>query len=425
MGRAAQCIRSCLGDTIGRRNLTPAEWVQSSLPLRLGGLGIKDPEQLCSVARVASSITFLHRAGQMQLPDALIQLPPDWQWQLAQLLTILGPKFEPVNTWATSGQAPQFEDHHRSQKWCTTRVHTEAAQAMSSSVSLRDRCRLNLQAMPNVATWMEVTPSRALGTKFTGTEYQLLLRWWLGMPLVAGSATDCPCCGQTMDVYGDHLVSCKYNQPTQRHHAVRDALANTLRECNIACQVEVAVGGNRRPADVAVLGVDARGPLAIDLFIHDPLCLSQARDPSAIKASLSRGEQAKVDNSSALCHSNGFLFCPMGWHPWGGLGPQGGALLRRLEKLVAGDSQGWARSRKIAAFRQPIWFALMQLVAQQLCPALEAHGNFALPVNPAAGPKPLLAGTQSVSHLECAGWNEPNREEDEEDGERPPQRRRC
>ena len=158
-----------------------------------------------------------------------------------------------------------------------------------------------------------------------------------------------PWCGQTMDVYGDHVVSCKYNQPTQRHHSVRDALAHSLWENNIACHVEVAVGGNRRPADVAVLGVDGRGPLAIDLFIHDPLSLSQGRDPSTIKASLSRGEQAKVDNSSALCHSDGFLFCPLRWHPWGGLGPRGGALLRRLENLVARYSQGWARSTKIAS----------------------------------------------------------------------------
>jgi hypothetical protein len=63
-----------------------------------------------------------------------------------------------------------------------------------------------------------------------------------------------------MDVYGDHLVSCKHNQPTQRHNAVRDALAQALRDNGIACQLEVTVGGNRRPADVAVFGVDARGP---------------------------------------------------------------------------------------------------------------------------------------------------------------------
>ena len=67
-------------------------------------------------------------------------------------------------------------------------------------------------------------------------------------------------------------------------------------------------------------------------------------------------------------------------------------------------------------FRQPLWFALMKLVAQQLCPAMEAHGKFALPDNPPADPTPLAAGTYAVTHLESSGWSEPAVEEEDEDG---------
>ena len=207
-----------------------------------------------------------------------------------------------------------------------------------------------------------------------------------------------------MDVYGDHLVSCKYNQPTQRHHAVRDALAQVIRDNGLACRIEVAIGGKRRPADVAIEGVDVRGPLAVDLLVHDPLGPSQPRDVSTIKESLAAGEMAKVRDEEALCHSNGYLFCPMGWHPWAGTGPKGTQLLRRLEKIIVGDTQGCLRIQKLQAFRQRLSFALMQLVARQLQPALEAAPNLTL--QELELPRPPLAEIVTVvDKTECEEWD--------------------
>ena len=253
---------------------------------------------------------------------------------------------------------------------------------------------------------MEVTPSHALGTKFTGSEYRVLLRWWLGLSLFAGATTDCPCCGQTMDVYGDHLVSCKLNQPTQRHHAVRDALAQVLRDNGLSCRIEVSIGGKQRPADVAIDGVDVRGPFGIYLVVHDPLGPSHQRDPATVKTSLAGGEIAKVNKEESLCHSNGFLFCPMGWHPWAGTGPKGTQFLRRHGKIIAGDSQGWTRTRKLQAFRH----ALMQFVAWQLQPAREASPNFCLPE--VAVPRlPLPIQCTILDKTEQEGWDAPEEEE--------------
>ena len=91
-----------------------------------------------------------------------------------------------------------------------------------------------------------------------------------------------------------------------------------------------------RPADVALLNLDPRGPLAVDLVIHQPLSLGNVREPSTTRQALADEEQKKIAKEASLCNSNGWLFAPMGWHPWGGVGPQGAALLRRIEKVVAG-----------------------------------------------------------------------------------------
>ena len=93
-----------------------------------------------------------------------------------------------------------------------------------------------------------------------------------------------------MDVYGDHLVSCKLNQPTQRHHAVRDALAQVLRDNGLSCRIEVAIGGKQRPADAFIDGVDVRGPIAVDLLVNNPLCPSHQQDQGTVKTSLVGGK---------------------------------------------------------------------------------------------------------------------------------------
>ena len=391
---ASACVRSCFGDAIGCRTLSDAAWAQSSLPLRLGGLGIKDPLTLLPVARLAASLCFLERGRLLCFPEETLCMPPDWKTHVRGLHGILGASFEPVNTWLSLDAPAGVDAEHRSQRWWSNHLHKSRARLLLECLPLRDACRFTLQQMPGTAAWMEVTPSVALGTKFTGSEYRLLLRWSLGLPLFTGAATDCPCCGQTMDVYGDHLVSCKYNQPTQRHHAVRDALAQVLRDNGLSCRIEVAIGGKRRPADVAIDGIDVRGPVAVDLLVHDPLGPSQARNPATIKESLAAGELAKVTDEEALCHSNGFLFSPLGWHPWAGTGPKGTALLRRIGKIIAGDSQGWARTHKLQAFRQCLTFALMQRVARQLQPALEISANHALPE--LATPRQPLSGVVAL-----------------------------
>jgi hypothetical protein len=69
----------------------------------------------------------------------------------------------------------------------------------------------------------------------------------------------CPCCDQRMDLYGDHLVSCKNNQLVQRHNPLRDALADALMAAGVTVLKEVAVGGARRPADLALPSFNSRG----------------------------------------------------------------------------------------------------------------------------------------------------------------------
>ena len=74
----------------------------------------------------------------------------------------------------------------------------------------------------------------------------------------------------------------------------------------------------------------------------------------------------KITESEPLCHSHGWLFTPLGWHPWGGVGPHGAAFLSRVEKTAFGDLRGWPRRNAVLHFRAQLVFQLMKFVAHQL-----------------------------------------------------------
>ena len=149
----------------------------------------------------------------------------------------------------------------------------------------------------------------------------------------------------------------------QRHNTLRDALVDALKDHNIACAKEVPIGGCRRPADIALLSFDSRGSTAIDPVVNHPLCPGHNRTKDEARHSLKQAEEQKVRESEDLCHGNGWLFTPMGFHPWGGVGPYASAMLYKLEQQIAGDLLGWPKRKLIATFRSKLTFALMAFVA--------------------------------------------------------------
>ena len=237
------------------------------------------------------------------------------------------------------------EDIHRQQRWWTDACHKAKLDAFKVAVPLRDQCRLRLQTMPHTTAWMQVVPNEGLRLSFSGSEYRILLRWWLGIPLLSGDAAQpCPLCSEPMDAFGDHLVNCSKNHKTERHNNVRNALADVLKTFGVSCDIEVPLPFRlERPGDISLSHFDARGPLLVDLTAHHPLAPSLTRSTESCAASLLSVENAKVTKYESDCASAGMLFSPLGFHLWGGMGPMGSSLLNRIVKQIVGDSQGWIK----------------------------------------------------------------------------------
>ena len=167
-------------------------------------------------------------------------------------------------------RAPEhLESHHFSQHWWSSIVSFHARNRMVQSVSARDKLRLQHQLDPCSGAWLTPIPSVSLGLSFAPPEFQVLLRWWLGLPQrqTPRESDTCPRCGDAMDPFGDHANGCKLNNFYMRHNMVADAVSRILAGVGIHTDREVTVAGKERPADLLAHGISSSAPVALDITV--------------------------------------------------------------------------------------------------------------------------------------------------------------
>ena len=119
-------VQQAWTEVVGAPGLSDDEWVQSTLPMRLAGLGIKDPVAILPAARVAASLAFITRAKELDLPTETCKLPADWTRHVETLSEILGPGTSPLDEWTQHGVRPSsLNDDYLSQKWWTHKMHQQ------------------------------------------------------------------------------------------------------------------------------------------------------------------------------------------------------------------------------------------------------------------------------------------------------------
>ena len=164
---------------------------------------------------------------------------------------------------------------------------------------------------------MKMPPCPGSGSVFTPGDYQLGLRWWLGLPLLDNLPPDLPCprcAAATCDPFGDHLMCCKINNFTARHGAVQDCLLDLLRLGQQPCEREQALEKENarrtlserlRPADILIRNWTGGKDTAVDLTIVHPLQRSEVPWTSAKgKSFLRKKEEAKIEKYEQPCRTS-------------------------------------------------------------------------------------------------------------------------
>ena len=369
-------VLDAFGDLCGVA-LTPAQRIQTTLPLRSGGCGIKGVAQLQPAARIAALAGFYGPGAQRvgvpeyaRLPDPALLSPV-----LADLTSRLGHNADPLGAWASDpSRVISASSDHYQQRWWGTLLGTHSFQGLVDAATARDQARLLEIRSGLGGTWMSALPSAASGAVFSSEEYCLGLRWWLGAPLLrpaaVGPAPACPGCELPVDPEGDHFLCCRRNNFADRHNAVQDAIFSLLSANGISVAREVPLAASAdahlRPADLLLPNWHGGLPMALDVTVVHGWSTSAA--PSHVlrdnwRPHLRRREVLKHDKYDTACQREGWHFAAAAFGTWGGLGPEAAKILSRVVKRATAaedaTTQGSSQRRAyetigVALFRQ-VW----------------------------------------------------------------------
>ena len=159
-------------------------------------------------------------------------------------------------------------DSPLSQKVLSSKIEEQQFNNLFHNASVTDRARLLSISSPHASAWLSVTPSPRLNLHLEPAEFQVALKWWLGIPVVQGqSCPHCPSC--VLDDFGHHSLTCKHGvDVVSRHNKLRDVFYDFCqRACLGPCLEMGCKAGSdsqSRPADVLVPNWDLGKPAAFD-----------------------------------------------------------------------------------------------------------------------------------------------------------------
>ena len=175
--------------------------------------------------------------------------------------------------WTTSNVVTATKPEHAKQRWWNEKVHKAKLTDFNRMATEAEITRIKCQQKPSTGIWLSAQPNSALALKLTNTEMCILLKWWLGAP-VLGEEHDgqpCPLCDEPIDVQGAHFLSCKKAGNHLRHDNICESIAALAHAAGVRIKREKVIYGQNRPDDILLYGWREGKAAAMDITIVNPL----------------------------------------------------------------------------------------------------------------------------------------------------------
>ena len=304
-------------------NVTNDAWSQAQLGLKFGGLGLRSLSHHAAAAFIASlSFSGFGKADNVHLKQAVAMF--NTQVSPFNAITVSSALESPIHQKVLSGL-----------------IQTQHFHILLESSSPANRARLLSVAAPHASSWLSVVPSPGLGLHLESNEFQMAIRWWLGLDTSGRSM--CPFCPDTaLDPLGHHAVTCRHGgDVVTRHNRLRDEVFDLCRRAHLSVSVERGHGLTRdlshtRPADILIAGWDRGKPAALDLTITSPLCsVILGESCHQAGAAALAAETRKLHSNGPKCQELGWSCIPLAVETYGNWGKQAHDTFSRLASFLA------------------------------------------------------------------------------------------
>ena len=198
-------------------------WLQATLPVRAGGIGIRRAVQLAPSAYLASA------AGCSEL---IHQILP------SHLLETLDPNIESaLSIWSQdhANPPPPAPSSSHQRVWDAPKI--EATFNLIFDCASNQQASVRLRAVAESGAWLHALPISSLWLRMDDESIRIAVGLRLGVPLCRPHL--CVSCGADVDELGTHGLSCRFSKGRHsRHAAVNDTIKRSLEAAKVPCHLE-------------------------------------------------------------------------------------------------------------------------------------------------------------------------------------------
>jgi hypothetical protein len=347
---------TCLTQIIGT-DLPKKAWLQSSLPVSMGGAGIPFATSRALPSYVASVIQTMELQC-IILKRPSIKTPLAFENAFTQL----------CDTLETDLVLKDLEKIKSLQSHLSALADQKRQQSLMAICSEVERARLMSCSLPGSGDWLNVVPVEALDLKMTPQEFSTALKYRLGVP-VSHEGEMCHVCKKVrLDKNGHHSVNCNTSGDIiARHNAVRDVIASFCRSALLQPKVEQLLGyGNERPDDIYIPSWSGSAPAAVDVsFINPVNSTVRSKAASSAGAATVEREKQKLKKYARFSEENHVTIIPFAIETFGGIGPMAQAFLHRVATFSA-RTHGIEDKMERKMMLQKLSFVTQRMVARMI-----------------------------------------------------------
>ena len=298
-------------------------WTQASLPVKLGGLGVRSAVELAPSAFLAS----------MNMNAALVEaiLP-------TTLCSSTSPLMEDaLSNWLVGhdSQPPTDTEAQRQKHWDHLRSLATATKLEESATDDIDRARLLASRSGESGAWLHALPISTMGLRLDDDSLRIAVGLRLGTPLCGSH--QCHHCGEEVDVMGRHGLSCRWSKGRHhRHAALNDIIHRALTSAHVPARLEpqgMLRSDGKRPDGVSMVPWRSGKCLVWDVTCVDTFAPSYrslaVQGPGTVAV---RAESLKEEKYFDLLHTH--EFAPIAVETSGVFGPRTLAFVKELGRRL-------------------------------------------------------------------------------------------
>ena len=211
-------VLRALLESICNIRLTDLSWIQTSLPVNMGGLGMR------SVTTLAPSAFLASAAGTSSI--ALALLPPTFPFAPCPH------KAEALRLWGSSSGSidqPTGSSASVQKAWDRPVVRALASNLLSSATDSITRARLLASQQKESGAWLSAPPISTLGLRMDNDTIRVAVGLRLGSALC--HPHDCALCGASVSETGIHALCCRRSQGRLPRHAHLNDIVKRAMAC--------------------------------------------------------------------------------------------------------------------------------------------------------------------------------------------------